>query len=136
MAWPGCVARCLPARFELLGDETLVRIDGLVASCCEACLVSSFLKFACGRGSCSAALLLDPACRLFGSIESLGGECVEHLQRHGAVDADTANPDARPIRFGQGTRAADIAVGVTGSRSVEDPHHVPAPRAANHAGQQ
>ena len=86
--------RRVPAGLELARDQTLSRIDELVAAAGQGGLITRFLKLATQRLPDVVVGLHRLLGGLDGGVNCVFGNRLDDLRRDGAIDPDAADADA------------------------------------------
>ena len=126
--------RRVPARLEFARDQTLGRVDDLVAASGQGSFVTRFLELPAER----LPDLVVGLYRLIGGLDrSVNGvfrDSLDDLRSDGAIDPDTADADAQPAADVTVVAAAMVTVSMARLRAIEYPHRPAAPAAAHQSG--
>ena len=84
---------CIPAKLQLSGYQAILRINGLVPSCCQACLISSLLQFEFKRTPLLLALVTHLVRRIQGCFDRVPADGSQHRVGYGLICSQTAERD-------------------------------------------
>jgi hypothetical protein len=120
--------RRIPSAFQLARNKPLGRIDSLIAAGGERSLIACFLKFPAHCATDVIIRLHRLISRPDGRLDGMPGDRLHDLGGNRPVDADAADPNAKPTAD---VAPALVTVRMAGTRSIKDPHRpAAAPRRA------